>query len=188
MSISQSLEKLVDVLENKGISLRPYLQSGLSRADVQAALNPLSLTPPEDLYELYEWSNGVDILNTPELLFGEYQFLPLSDAVQEYEELIKHYSQVTSSISLAQCFPFASFQGSNCTIYCEPKPIEGLQHPVIEIYHGVGILFESIDRMAQTVAEWFSLGIYDTQPVDDVLRAAIRQRLNPRIPYRSVTL
>ena len=59
---------------------------------------------------------------------------------------------------------------------------------MIEIYHGLGVLFENIDRMAQTVAEWFASGIYDNEPVDDALRAAIRQKLNPRIVYRSVTL
>lgn len=168
--------------------MRPHLRPGLSRADVQAALSSLGLIPPEELYELYEWHDGVDVLNTPELLFGEYQFLPLNDAVQEYQEIIKHYSQIVSSINLAQCFPFASFQGANCTIYCEPTLVDGLQHPVIEIYHGIGVLFENIERMTQTVAEWFASGIYDSEPVNDALRATIRQRLNPRVPYRSVTL
>jgi hypothetical protein len=189
MTVIQSLEKLVDTIENKGISIRSYLRPGLSRLDVQTALSSLNLTPPEELYTLYEWHDGVDNgFNAPIQLFGEHQFLPLNDAVQEYREIITYYSSLPSSINIAQCFPFASFQGDNCTIYCENAPVDDLMHPVINIYHGIAILYEDIDRMAQTVAEWFASGIYDSEPVNEIQQAAIRRRLNPRIPYRSVTL
>ena len=188
MSLAQSLENLVSILENKGISIRPHLRPSLSRENVQALLNSFGVVPPEELYALYEWHDGIDVLNTPELLFGEYQFLSLNDAIQEYQEILKHYSQTSPLINLAQCFPFASFQGANCTIYCDSSLVDGLQHPVIEIFHGIAPLFENIDRMALTVAEWFASGIYDSEPVNDTLRTAIRQRLNPHIPYRSVSL
>lgn len=189
MTVIQSLEKLVDTLENKGISIRSCLRPGLSKLDVQMALSLKGLTPPEELYALYEWHDGIDDgLNMPVQLFGEHQFLPLNDAVQEYSEMIKYYSSVSSSINIAQCFPFATFQGDNCTIYCENTTVDGLLHPVINIYHGIAILYENIDRMAQTVAEWFASGIYDSEPVNEIQQAAIRRRLNPGIPYRSVTL
>ncbi len=183
MSLTQSLERLVDIFEHRGIPMRQHLRPGLKRADLQAALSPLGLVPPEELYELYEWHDGVDDPYKPEKLFGEHQFIPLSDAIQWYKDLLKYYDQQYFSISLAQCFPFAFYEGDYCTIYCEPTLTEGLLHPVIGIYHSIGVLFETIDQMVQTAAEWYVSGIYDTSPVNDALKASIRKRLNPRISY-----
>lgn len=188
MTLKNSGESLINTLEGKAVSIRPHLLPGIPRTSVQAALNSLGLVPPNELYELYEWHNGVDIVNAPCLLFGEHQFLTLADAIREHQELTHYYGQITSSLNIDQCFPIAGFEGSMLAVYCEPVPVQGLQNPVIEIYHGISAAFESIDTMMKTVEEWFSSGIYDTEPVDDDRRFAIRQRFNPRLPYRSYSL
>jgi hypothetical protein len=187
MALAQSLEVLIDILEDRGHSIRSRLQPGLPRVDIQAALSPLGLKPPEELIELYEWHNGVDDEITVAIqLFGEHQFISLDYAIEEYREMIKHYS--SKSIAVTQCFPFSRFQGDVCAIYCDDAVVEGLLHPVINIYHGIYIQYENIEGMAQTAIEWFASGIYDVEPVDDVRHAAIRQTMNPRIPYRSTSL
>lgn len=186
MALTQSLEKLVHVLEKKGIPMRQRLQPGLTKADVQAALAPLGLTPPEELYELYEWRDGVADWDTPSpMLFGETHFLPLKDAIAEYQDFRQYFvgeDFEDLSIDLDKCFPFAFFMGYRSTIYCDPTLVLGFQHPVIGIYHDFAVSFENIERMAQTATEWFVAGVYDKNPVDDELKWAIRQKLNPRIP------
>jgi len=190
MLLVEALERLVDIFENRGVPMRQHLRPGLSRADVQTALSPLGLTPPEELYQLYEWHDGIDVVNAPDMLFAEQQFIPLSEAIQEYADLLKYYGEVPTSIDLSQCFPIASFEGDYSTIYCDTTLVEGLQCPIIGIYHGIAVIYENIERMAQTVAEWLISGIYDNDdaPVDDDRRYAIRERLNSRIPERNTSL
>jgi len=188
MPLVEALEKLVAVFESKGIPMRPHLRPGLTRAEVQAALSPLGLTPPEELYQLYEWHDGIERIYRPEWLFDRYEFLPLSEAVQEYHELLKYYSEVLLSINLSHCFPFAFFEGDYGTIYCDTALVKGLQHPVVNI-DGSGIYeaYESIERLTQTVTECYLSGIYDDAdlPLDEALYHAIRERMNPRIDYHS---
>lgn len=188
MSLVDSLERLVDIFENRGVAMRQYLRPSLTRAEVQTALGRLGLNPPEELYQLYEWHDGIDTLNAPKKLFMEHQFLPLNKAVQEHAELLRYNSEVLTSLDLLQCFPFAFYEGDYCAIYCDTTLIEGLQHPIINIYGGIGVIYENIDLMAQTVTEWLVSGVYDSSPVDDDLHLAIRERLNPRIPERNTSL
>jgi len=108
--------------------MRPHLRPGLSRAALQAALTPLGLTPPEELYQLYEWHDGVDVANAPEFLFMDQQFLPLNEAIQEYADLLKYYGEVPTSIDLSHCFPFAFLEGDYSTLYCDNALVEGLQY------------------------------------------------------------
>ena len=175
-------------MQRKGIRIHPHLRPGLSTTQVQTAISRLGFMPPPELIELYAWHDGVDDTHAPEMLFGEQQFLPLSEAFNEYHELLRHYDQNTTAINLAACFPFAGFQGSVLALYCLPTTLMTLQHPIIEIYHSIFVAFETLDQMAQTVDAWFAAGVYDARPVDDARRLTIRKRLNPRLPNRTETL
>jgi hypothetical protein len=187
MALLQALDQLVDTLENKGISIRTYLQPGLPRSYIHSTLAAIGIRPPEELLELYEWHNGViDEINTPVQLFGEHQFIPLEDGVEEYKEMIKYYE--SQSVNINQCFPFSSFQGDVCAVYCEDVAISTLVHPVINIYHGIALLYENIERMAETATAWFASGLYDVAPVDEVKQVAIRRKLNSRVPYNPISL
>ncbi|MEM8529740.1 MAG: hypothetical protein AAGF95_02800 [Chloroflexota bacterium] len=156
------------------------------QGQLQAALALLGVIPPPGLNELYTWYDGVDGAQAPEFLFGEQQFLSLDEALQEYQHIQNYYS--SSLVNMAQCFPFAGFQGSIGVVYGDTTPIEGLHHPVLEIYHGISIAFENLDRMVETVNEWFRMGGYDTEPVDEILRLTIRQCLNPQLPAKASLL
>ncbi len=189
MSLIESLEKLVDTHENRGVAMRQHIRPGLSRAEVQTALSALGLTPPEELYQLYEWHDGIDTLNAPKKLFMQHQFVPLNEAIQWYKDLLEYYDDGTDTIELRQCFPFAFFEGDYCTIYCDAALIEGLQYPIINIYAGIGVIYENIDLMAQTVTEWLVSGIFDSvTPVDADLLYAVRKRLNPGVQYGGTSL
>lgn len=190
MSLTQSLEKLVDIWESKGVPMRQHLRPGLTRVEIQAALTPLGLNPPEELYELYEWHDGVDDYYKPALMFGEHQFIPLNDAIKELQGTIEYYipamgDEYDASPDLAKCLPFGFFDGSSYGVYCDPALVEGLQYPVIRIFEGDEVEFENLNLMAETVLEWFRCGVYgnDNSVDDDELRWAIREKLNPRVQY-----
>jgi hypothetical protein len=187
MALRQALDELVDTLEKKGASIRMYLKPGLSQPYIHSTLATIGIRPPKELLELYEWRNGViDEISTPVHLFGEHQFISLEYAAEEYKEMIKNYH--SHSLDMNQCFPFSSFQGDLCAIYCEDATISALVHPVINIYHGIALLYESIERMAETATAWFASGIYDVEPVDEVKQVAIRQKINSRVPYNPISL
>lgn len=183
MTTTQSLEYLVTTLEYKGMSIKSHLRPAVPREQIQIMMRRIGLTPPGELYDLYTWHDGIDDLNASTLLFGEHQFLSLHSAIEEYQEYSTHYDPTGLPIDLAQCFPFASFQGSYLTIYCDPRMVDGLVHPIIEVYHDIGSVFETINSMAQTVAAWYAAGVYDREPVNEELRMAIRQHLNPRLSF-----
>jgi hypothetical protein len=188
MPLTQQLDMLVTTLHSKGRNMNPHLRTGLTANQFQNSLFPIGIEPTIDLYELYTWHDGVDDEDAPELLFGEHQFLPINGAVREYQAFLQEYPQTSSSINLVRCFPFASFQGSILAEYCGTDKIDGLQNPVIEIYQGISIAFESIERMAQTINEWFLAGVYDSQPADEQLRRNIQRRLNSLITYQTTSL
>ncbi|MEI6046321.1 MAG: hypothetical protein WCS37_18380 [Chloroflexota bacterium] len=180
MSVSESLEKLGDILDIKSPTLRQHLQPGLTRAEVQAALSPHGITPPEELYELYGWYNGTNDRFGHGSVFGDHQFLPFDEAVELYQRVKKGHCE----INLEKCFPFASYFGEICAIYCDPTPVLGFQYPIIKIFHTKVLYYENLDLMIQTVTEWFASGIYETvESLNSPLKGEIMRRINSRLPY-----
>ena len=158
MALLHLLDRLVNVFAEQQLDMRPHLRPGLVRDEVHAVLQSIGLTPPEELYELYAWHDGVDSEDTsvPTFLFEEHQFMPLREAAQEYHEVLTYYENDLNPFSLLPCFPFASFQGSVLAIYCSETPLYGLQHPIVNVYYGVAIQYESLSRLIETATEIFA--------------------------------
>jgi hypothetical protein len=187
MSLIHTLERLVGILERRDPTVRHALRSGLPHSVIEATLAPLPLSPPSELFDLYQWHDGIDTSRTAELMLGEHTLLPLDEAVHEYHAIVHYYANPTSPLDRVYCFPFAAFQGSYLALYCHDQPFEGLVHPIIGIFEDVSIAFENLEAMAQTAIAWFDGGIYDTEPVDELLRKAIWWQYNSRIPVRATT-
>ena len=187
MSLINTLERLVAILEPHDSTVRHALRPGLSHSAIEAILALLPLAPPPELFDLYQWHDGIDISLTTELMLGEHTLLPLDEAVHEYHAIVRYYTDPTSPLDRARCFPFAVFQGSYLALYCHEQRFEGLVHPVIGIFEDVSIAFENLETMAQTAIAWFEAGVYDTEPVDEQLRKAIWRQYNSRVPVRTTT-
>ena len=137
---------------------------------------------------LYQWHNGIDINAETQFLFGEYDFTPLHEAVADYQVIQQYYDDQGAEIDMRFCFPFARFDGAYLNIYCDTWPFFGLQNPIIHIFEDISIMFESLEKAILTVNEWYSKGVYDTSPVDEMLMHNIRTRINANIPPRTTTL
>jgi hypothetical protein len=170
-------------LEDRGFTIRDHLYPGLSRDEIDVLLRDIPLTFPEAFYELYQWHNGQDTTQRNGFLFAEYLFLPLQEAVAEYHEIVKYYDDPEIPFRVRSCFPFAWFDGDAITVYCQDELFYGLDHPIINIFHGIGIGYENIERFIRTTKEWYACGLFDDDmyPVDDK-RYAIRDQINPRVP------
>lgn len=190
MSLIQSLELLVDILEMRGVSIRSRLRPGISATTLLARFETLGLVLPPDLSALYAWHDGVEDEHYQLSLglFGEYQFLTLEQALQEYTSMATYYSSGSLFIDLSKCFPFASFQGDYCTMYCSQTPVSTLVYPIINIYDSITILFESLNQMTETALAWIQEGVYDANPVDEYLRSSIRKRINPYLAKHTIAL
>lgn len=186
----QQLEHLVDVIEHRGSIVRPHLRPGLLRSEIEAALAPLGLTPPLEILMLYQWHDGIDMVQTRGTvqLFGDHTFLPLTDAVSTYHELIHYYATPPSALALTRCFPFAGHDASCQALYCSDIPFNGLLYPIIGIFYDISIAYESLEAMVKTAMEWFINGVYDSSPVNEVQKRSIWQHLNPHVPSQNTTL
>lgn len=190
MALIQNLEQLIDVIEQRNMSIRPYLRPGLLQSDIETALTSLGLEPPPELLALYQWHDGINIERTRDivLIFGEETFLPLIDAVNAYHDLVESYSDVRSELDLSRCFPFAAHDAELLAVYCSEIPFDGLYHPIVHIFQDISIGFENLEAMVQTVIAWFVHGVYDSSPVNEALHKSIWQKLNPNIIPRDTTL
>jgi|SRR4051812_26975483 hypothetical protein len=187
MALASTLDRLVGTLESRGHFVRSSLRPGLSVSTITAAFAPTGLTPPSELIELYQWHDGYDVEQAEVPLFGEHSFFSLQDAVRTYHRIVENYADPSALVDVSLCFPVAGLDGSYDTLYCYEKPFEGLTYPIIGIFYGISIEFENLEAMVLTAIEWAVNGVFDNYPVNETQIRAIKQRLNPRIPYRNST-
>ncbi len=59
-SIHQLLDRYIDEIKARGYPIDRYLNPGLTRQQIIQQSIALSFAPPEEIFQLYEWHNGVD--------------------------------------------------------------------------------------------------------------------------------
>lgn len=59
-ALTDAFERLVDVLESRGSTIRRYLNPGAPRDRVAEALEAVGARPHAELVELYSWHDGTD--------------------------------------------------------------------------------------------------------------------------------
>lgn len=188
MSLIVGLEHLIDAIELRGTQLRPLVKPGLSRAAIEQILLPLGFVPPPELIELYRWHNGMERNYSEIMMFGEHDFIPLENAVADYDEIVKNYIYAEHQIDLSLCLPVAADPPSSIAMYCSDAPFDGLMHPMVGIFGHIWIAFEDLETMVRTSIAWFEEGIYDQSTIDQDRQKSIWRRLNPRIQERDTTL
>jgi hypothetical protein len=181
--LAAQLNKLVDTIEVAGWSIHDDLRPGIDRHSIEVRLQPLRITIPSELYELYEWHNGQGSEDKyeRESLFDEHYFLSIESAISEYHQIVPAYQYPESLIDFTHCFPFAHFEGSYYAVYCNPQPFRGFTNPIIHIFEGVCICFTNLETMLQTQIEWYRSGAWTPESVDVKRTKQIRDDLNPGV-------
>lgn len=168
--IRQKLDRLLQIREEKGYPMFYAFLPGLTITQINEKTAELPFQLPSELYELYQWRNGTPESSTAPFLIRDQRFLPLEEALQEYTLMNRFYinpvQKIFEGIDLEFCFPFAGFDGS---LYVFPapshKPIDGLTRPVINVFEGIDVHFNSFELMLDTAIEWYESGIHDQNGV-----------------------
>lgn len=186
-TITDKLEKILQVMAAKGTPIDAYLQPGLSRQEIDAQTAHLPFRLPEELYELYQWRNGSPTDGTFSLfLFRDTLFLPLAEGLEDYRMMNKYYipalGGVDVGVDLTACFPFAGYEGNNYAL-CAGKQtlVPGHERPVISVFEGVEAHFISFPRMLDTMIAWFESGVHrvNDASVDEKAEQETWNKYNP---------
>ncbi|MEH2224262.1 SMI1/KNR4 family protein [Nostoc sp.] len=88
--LTESLDRILKSLEEKDPEIASLLQPGLTRKEIDEITKDLPFKLPEELYELYQWRNGLSNY----IVFGwgkwngiQLIFRPLVEAVNDFHNL-----------------------------------------------------------------------------------------------------
>ncbi|QUY41458.1 SMI1/KNR4 family protein [Acaryochloris marina] len=85
-----SLEKILDVWKQDRADFIELLQPGLNIQDIQQYVSNLPFQLPQEVYQLYHWRNGVQILEFHDIsldFIPGFWFLPLAETLKTYKHL-----------------------------------------------------------------------------------------------------
>ena len=164
-SITDKLNILIDALRSRGIRKVDNLSPGLTRSEIEDKTVHLPFQLPEEIYELYQWRNGLrtDIPdNESPFIFRDQYLLSLDETLTKYEELVKCFSYESYEdemrdygVDLKFCFPFAGFEGSLYLIACGRQYMtDKSQHPIIQAFEDISLYFYTFSSMLDTCIEW----------------------------------
>ena len=183
MSISSKLKEFDEQLRTNNAWVLEYFLEGLSREKIISEFRTASLTPSEELVELYQWKNGVQYKGVPsgKLSFGvNGVFYPLADSVKIYKDFQDEF---------VDYFPIFSDDSYLILMNKESKDFGKIfiYSPSLVIVEPEGI-FDSLSCMIETFIIGFREGIffYDADNYfdwDSPRRRDMAKKLNPNSSY-----
>lgn len=183
--IAEGLERVVQVMAQKGFPVADSLKPGLSEHEIRERVAHLPFRLPGELYELYQWHNGQS-QECRLYLFRDLRFLSLEEALDDYQMIQAYFvpalGGVDVGVDLRTCFPFAGFEGANYVLPCRGQTLrEDCELPVIIVFEGIEVHFLSFSTMIDTIAAWHEAGAHkvDAPFVDQKLELRIWKQYNP---------
>lgn len=180
----EKLDRLADLIKRREKEI-DNLRRGLTRREIEQKIACLPFEFPQELYELYQWRNGIEQPSTDLLspfLFRDHYLSNLDDAIENYLAIQTSFNteEDRKIADWSKSFPFAYFEGSYLLIILGKHFLEKkYKYPIINIFEGVELWFCSFDSMLDTCIEWNQQTFekYDT-PKDEI---NIWQKHNPGI-------
>ena len=167
-SISHSLDRIFKVWQQDREELIPLLQPGLSPEEIQAKVSQLSLQLPQEMYELYQWHNGIASNITFEFatdFLPGFNFLSLDQALKHFNEIENYRQQVMSlqgEPGHRPWFPVFSIDVQHLIVFGDVTPQE--TSPVFYLSTTIGqpiqIAYPSLANLLSIVAECYETGAY----------------------------
>lgn len=143
------LNELLTAYSKHSKSIEDELYPGLSIDEIKNQTNWFPYDVPEAIYDLYSWKSGQKIQTETPFMFRDMQIIDLNTAKTNYECFVKSYGQDNDWIvDVKRCFPFAECEGAHLTICSDGK------FPIVSIFEGVDIFFNSFESMLDTCIEW----------------------------------
>ena len=88
--LTDALDRIQNWLQQNKPSYAYSLQPGLAYEEIEEKVKNLPFRLPKEVYELYQWRNGMRTRKGEKIaqFFHRYTFLSLEDAIDEYNQLI----------------------------------------------------------------------------------------------------
>ncbi len=156
-------EDLVAAFELHGPGVRKNLRPGLGRHEILDIVKPTGIVLPEPVMEMYQWADGhienEDDENT--IVFRDNTFISLGQAVEQYFQMQSTYGgeEVTIDavgVEFEKCFPISLNSGSWDTVACGRHVYLGLSNPIVRVFQGYKLYFDSVQNMLRTCIAWVS--------------------------------
>ena len=155
------LDDLVEAYESRDMRVSHTLQPGLTREAIVEKFSWFRGTLPQDLFELYEWRGGQVLEEDSDapFWFRDVLFLTPERARRQYESMMGTYGVDSSlekdGLELENCVPFGAYSGSWYVIPSGGQNIRP-EYPsaIINVYHGVQLLYYSMEHMVRTCIKW----------------------------------
>lgn len=189
MSLIDSLNHILEWHQKNDTPAARQIQPGLSEEEIAMRLKAVPFKMPSEFVELYRWRNGIawDAQKEGEdVSFFEYHhFLPLNEALDAFQS---SYSIMKEFYELTDWVPtFQDPAGDGYGVSGGPRGTD--QAPVVFLFEGEGVqvVFDSLAKMMETVAQAFDEGVMTWQEgemdTDFFAWGEIAHRLNPDIQY-----
>lgn len=176
--LRKTLDRIFKHLQQYRPEVASLLKPGLSLEEIQAQVKSLSFCLPQEVYELYQWHNGIDFesfsknfSNVDFLPFDmsfipHFDFLPLEYAIEDSNEMEKFRHEYTSPEDDNCHKPWFPIFGSDDLEYflVFGDLVENQISPIMQCHLGGGSLpivrYPSLTTFMAIVAECYETGAY----------------------------
>ncbi|WP_325052293.1 SMI1/KNR4 family protein [Dulcicalothrix desertica] len=136
------------------------MKTGLSHDDIKEQINDLQFNLPEEIYELYGWHNG----NIDQLVFENFNFLPLKTALAAYYESLGEisYRNIVEAYFFEKSFPVFQLWSDSSVLLCVICDASN-DYPIrmIDIScKDYSFLYRNLTDLILHVAEWYESAQY----------------------------
>lgn len=172
-----SLDKIIDIWQQDREDLIELIQPGLSVQVIQGYLSNLSFQVPQEVYQLYQWQNGIQIPEFYDVALDfipGFWFLPLAETLKKFEHLKEFKNDFTFLQDEAYHRPWFPILSSDLGYFIVLGDKNTLiSSPVFFLsWNSEDVIFEtrypSLTSMMTIIAECYESGAYyyETQVMD----------------------
>lgn len=186
VTFRQSLDTLCQAFEAKDNFVSKDLQPAIDEQTLRQECNqwfPAEL--PQELIALYGWRGGMKEWEDSTFWFRDYIFSDLESAQENYlgmMEVVAEWTETKEGMEFFKnSFPFASFNGAYLYLPCyKQNLVQNLSRPVISVFEGISLFFNSMQSMLDTCIEWVNEPSYkEGSSLNAALEAHIWKKHNP---------
>lgn len=101
--LTETLERIFKHLQQNRPEVASLLKPGLKFEEIQSKIRNLPFRLPEEVYELYQWRNGIDSTNISRInlhldssFIPHFDFIPLEQAIEDSKEIEEFRHEYTS--------------------------------------------------------------------------------------------
>jgi len=158
--LTTALNRIMNWLERYKPDFADTFLQGLSRKEIEEMTKDLPGKVPEEIYELYQWRNGVRKEYHQAVVYPIPGYLPLEKSLEAFEDFTDGFDEEPFQFEGKWLFPFLQANCSHCAILLGSETQSF--SPVIDIADefGLSLMFNSLTSMMLTLAEYFEMGAY----------------------------